>query len=139
MVQKYYTQKFDLVLIVCDRFPFDNETYQIHSQFLWGPAFLIAPVLKEVSDIFYLLYNKNSYKLTVETQFNHSFNMLKIINVFSVYSYMQSTSSPSSILSQLQIIMNQNTICILKYIEIFLTQYFHNKLLAVNAKKAKKV
>lgn len=30
------------------RYPYDKNTYSIDTQFLWGPALLISPVLKEV-------------------------------------------------------------------------------------------
>lgn len=30
------------------RFPTDNETYPINSQFMWGSSLLISPILEEV-------------------------------------------------------------------------------------------
>lgn len=34
--------------LILDRYPFDEKTYGIDTQFLWGAALLILPVLKEV-------------------------------------------------------------------------------------------
>lgn len=58
---------------IFSRFPKDNNTYTIDEQFLWGPAFMILPVLHESSlqisayvpsGIWYDYYTKSMIKST---------------------------------------------------------------------------
>lgn len=45
------------MLLMLHRFTDDQQTYDIDTQFLWGSALMINPVLEEVRHEFILLFN----------------------------------------------------------------------------------